>query len=117
MSQATVSVLTNPANIAAESDWGIIPAMLEGESHTRGVLLHKGENGESECGVWECTPGYWQCHVERDEFCHFLSGQCEYISHSGENIHIEPGTIAFFPAGWKGTCQVTQTIRKVYMIR
>ncbi len=117
MSQSTVAILQDPANIATEADWGIIPTMLEGESHTSGILLHIGENGESECGVWECTPGLWQCHVERDEFCHFLSGQCDYVSDIGENIHIEPDTVAFFPAGWKGTCRVTETVRKVYMIR
>ena len=39
---------------------------------------------------------------------------------STENINvieIEPDTAAFFPKGWKGTCRVHETIRKVYMIR
>ena len=34
------------------TDWGVIPTMIEGESHTSGVLLHQGPNGESETGVW-----------------------------------------------------------------
>jgi uncharacterized protein len=28
-----------------------------------------------------------------------------------------PGTAAFFPQGWRGTCRVHETVRKVYVIR
>jgi uncharacterized cupin superfamily protein len=84
---------------------------------TSGVLLHKGSNGENETGIWVCTPGFWNCHVTRDEFCHFLLGRCTYTHESGEVIEITPDTIAFFPQDWKGTCRVHETVRKVYMIR
>jgi len=112
-----IPVLRHPAALADLRDWGPVPTMIEGRSQTSGVLLHKGTNGESECGVWECTPGYWACHVTRDEFCHFLSGRCTYTHDSGEVVEIAPDTIAFFPAGWRGTCRVRETVRKVYMIR
>ena len=98
-------------------DWGVIPTMIEGESHTSGIILHKGPNGESETGVWICTPGYWDCHVTADEFCHFLEGRCTYTHESGDVIEIVADTAAFFPKDWKGTCRVEETIRKVYMIR
>ena len=58
------------------------------------------------------TPRY-----DRDEFCHFLEGRCTYTHESGEVIEIAPETAAFFPAGWKGTCRVHETVRKVYMAR
>ena len=110
-------VLQNPAGIDDLTDWGPIPTMIEGESRTAGILLHKGPDGSPESGVWVCTPGFWDCHVTRDELCHFLEGRCTYTHESGEVIEIEPDTAAFFPAGWKGTCQVHETLRKVYMIR
>ena len=50
----------------AFKDWGVIPTMIEGASQTSGLVLHKGPNGESETGIWICTPGYWNCHVTRD---------------------------------------------------
>jgi uncharacterized cupin superfamily protein len=109
--------LRNPKAVGDLVDWGPVPDMIEGQSHTSGVLLHKGEGGESECGIWVCTPGTWRCHVTSDEFCHFLEGSCTYTHESGEVIEIEPDTAAFFAAGWKGTCRVEETIRKVYMIR
>ena len=67
----TTPVLHSPNDITDVKDWGTIPTMIEGESKVSGVLLHKGPNGESETGVWICTPGYWNCHVTSDEFCHF----------------------------------------------
>ena len=99
------------------ADWGVVPTMIEGESRTSGLLLHKGPEGRSEAGLWVCTPGYWRCEVTRDEFCHFLAGRATYTHEAGTVIEITPDTAAFFPAGWHGTCRVHETLRKVYMIR
>ena len=98
-------------------DWGAIPTMIEGRSLTSGILLSRGPNGRAESGIWACTPGTWKCEVTADEFCHFLDGSCTYTHESGEQIEIAPDTLGFFPQGWRGVCEVRQTIRKVYMIR
>jgi len=107
----------DPLGFTDTVDWGVIPTMIEGQSHVSGRVLHKGPDGESECGLWICTPGKWFCHVTRDEFCHFLAGRCTYVHEDGEVIEVSPDTAAFFPQDWKGTCTVHETIRKVYMIR
>jgi uncharacterized cupin superfamily protein len=109
--------LKNPLSQTDLVDWGVIPTMIEGESRTSGKLLHKGPEGQSECGIWRCTPGKWFCHVTRDEFCHFLAGRCTYVHESGEVIEVTPDTAAFFPQDWKGVCTVHETVTKVYMIR
>jgi hypothetical protein len=110
-------VLRDPRGDHEMADWGPVPTMIEGRSHTSGRLLFKGPDGAPESGIWICTPGTWHCHVTRDEMCHFLEGRCTYTHESGEVIEIEPDTAAFFPQGWKGTCRVHETVRKVYMIR
>jgi uncharacterized cupin superfamily protein len=110
-------IWNNPLALTDLVDWGVIPTMIEGESRTSGKLLHKGPEGRSECGLWICTPGKWECHVTRDEFCHFLEGRCTYVHENGEVIEITPDTAAFFPQNWKGVCTVHETIKKVYMIR
>ena len=83
-------VMQNPLEITDTVDWGAIPTMIEGESRTSGKLLYKGADGHPESGVWICTPGYWNCHVTEDEFCHFLAGRCTYTHESGEVIEIGP---------------------------
>ena len=112
-----VPILRAPDTATDLVDWGDIPDMLEGCSRTSGILLYKGEVGESECGLWVCTPGYWKCRVTRDEFTHFLAGRCTYTHEDGETIEIGPNTSAFFPKGWRGTCRVHETVKKMYMIR
>ena len=112
-----IAVLRNPLEQTGLTDWGAPEKMLEGDSHTQGVLLHKGEGGSSECGYWECTPGLWRCEVTRDEFCHFLEGEAQNEHDNGEVTLIGPDTAVFFPAGWAGSCRVTKTLKKVYMIR
>ncbi len=119
-----VRVIRGAAAVPAEAmpDWGPIalpadsPAGGARVSRTRGVLLHKGPGGSPEAGIWECTPGLWECRVARDELCHFLSGRCVYTHESGERTEIAADDAAFFPAGWNGVCEVIETVRKVYMI-
>jgi uncharacterized cupin superfamily protein len=110
--------LENPLAIRALTDWGPVAVPLgEPVSRTAGLLLFRNPDQSSEMGLWECTPGSWRCEVERDEFCYFLAGRCTYSADSGEVIKIAPGTAAAFPAGWKGDCEVIETVRKVYMVR
>jgi uncharacterized protein len=110
-------VLRDVLTAAPLKDWGPIPTMIEGTSFTAGILLSREPNGRAESGIWTCTPGLWQCEVTSDEYCHFLDGSCTYTHESGETIEIEPDTLAFFPRGWKGPCNVRRTMCKVYMIR
>lgn len=110
-------VLEDPASLDDLEDWGPVPDMIEGQSHTSGRVIHRGPDGESECGVWTCTPGHWECEVTRDEFCHFLEGRATYTHEDGDVIEVTPGTAAFFPEGWTGTCEVHETVRKTYMCR
>ena len=59
----TTPRMQNPLEQTDLVDWGVIPTMIEGESRTSGKLIHKGPDGQSECGLWVCTPGKWECHV------------------------------------------------------
>ena len=114
---AVTPVLRDVFTATPLKDWGAIPTLLEGTSTTAGILLSREPSGRAESGIWACTPGTWLCEVTADEYCHFLDGSCTYTHESGERIDIEPDTLAFFPKGWKGPCEVRRTMRKVYMIR
>jgi uncharacterized cupin superfamily protein len=101
---------------AALKDWGAQPDVLEGQSHSSGQLLYKNRETGSESGIWVCTPGRWRLDIPRDEFCHFVAGRAVYRGDDGEIIEITPGTAVLFPAGWRGECEVFETIRNVYML-
>ncbi len=62
-------------------DWGSVAEPLgEPVSLTRGLLLHRDDDGGNETGLWVCTPGCWRCAIERPELCHFLAGRAVYLS-------------------------------------
>ncbi len=99
------------------TDWGPQPDMVEGQSHSSGVLLWKNDTGTSESGLWVCTPGTWRLSLPSDELCHFIDGRATYTSDSGEVIDVCAGTVVHFKEGWSGQCQIHETLRNVYMLR
>ncbi len=114
---SSVPRLEDASTVTELVDWGPVAAPIEGLSKTAGRMIHRGSHNESECGIWTCTPGSWDCHVTSDEFCYFISGTATYTHESGEVIEVGPDVVAFFAEGWRGTCVVHTTVRKAYMIR
>ncbi|MDO8863829.1 cupin domain-containing protein [Haliea sp. E1-2-M8] len=113
-------LLTNPLELQQHelTDWGKVAAPIgDPVSHESGVLLFRREDKSSEMGMWQCTPGVWRCDVVKDEFCYFLSGKAIYRPDAGAEFTVTTGVAAAFPAGWSGTCEVLETVRKVYMVR
>ena len=96
-------------------DWGSVESPIGNPiSKTSGFLISKDEIQET--GYWQCTEGKWNCHVTDTEFCHFLEGECTYVSEDGQIIEVKPGTVAVFPKNWKGTCHIKSKIKKYYCI-
>ena len=108
--------ITAASQLGDLQDWGPVTSPIGEASRTAGVVLQRGADGRSEYGVWTCTPGSWHCEVERDEFCYFLAGRATYTHESGEVIEVAADVAAFFAAGWRGRCDVHDTVRKVYAI-
>ena len=67
-------------------------------------------------GTWECEPGILDLDLEVTEFCHILKGHWVLTSESGQITEVRAGDSFVFPRGWKGTAEVKETIRKVYMM-
>ncbi len=110
-------VLRDAATAGPLKDWGPVAHPILGASRTAGILLSREPDRRAESGIWTCTPGVWRCELASDEYCHFLQGSSTYTHDCGEVIEIKPDTLAYFPRGWTGRCEVHETVRKVYMIR
>ncbi len=67
-------------------------------------------------GTWECEPGILKLDLEVTEFCHLLQGHWRLTSESGQVTEIRAGDSWVFPHGWKGTAEVVETVRKVYLM-
>jgi hypothetical protein len=50
------------------------------------------------------------------EFAHFVSGNGRFVPDRGDSIDILAGDAVWFPAYTTGTWEVTETLRKTYII-
>jgi uncharacterized cupin superfamily protein len=67
-------------------------------------------------GTWECQPGTLKLDLEITEFCHLLEGHWILTSESGQVTEVKAGDSWVFPNGWKGTAEVVEKVRKVYLM-
>jgi uncharacterized cupin superfamily protein len=74
------------------------------------------EEGKLSAGTWECAPGKLQLDLDVTEFCHLLKGHWVLTSEAGVVTELRAGDSWVFPRGWKGTSEVVETVRKVYLI-
>ena len=74
------------------------------------------EEGNLAGGTWECEPGTLQLDLDITEFCHLLKGHWILTSESGQVTEIKAGDSWVFPRGWRGTAEVVETVRKVYLV-
>ena len=69
-----------------------------------------------ETGIWECSPGRWRRQIVQQEFCHFISGHCTFTPDGGEPLQIEAGDALMLPANCTGIWDVTETVRKTFVL-
>jgi uncharacterized cupin superfamily protein len=111
--------LASPESLPAEQliDWGQAKVPVGTLiAHIRSSEQTSGDGGRDRIGVWECTPGSWRRQVMEREFAHFLSGRARFIPDDGEPFDICAGDAVWFPADTTGTWEISETLRKSYVI-
>jgi uncharacterized protein len=87
----------------------------EGDPHESYVSAYI--DGDTEVGVWECTPGRFPGTKEGiSEMMHFLSGRATIVDEDGTRHELSAGTMFILLDGWRGEWVVHETVRKVYAI-
>jgi len=72
--------------------------------------------GENRSGIWECSPGRFERQLANAEVMHILSGACVFTPTGSAPLDIQAGDTLFFPANTTGEWNVTQTLRKVFVV-
>ena len=69
-------------------------------------------------GEWSCTPGAWRIafHAHRHEFFHVLDGRLRIVDAAGSAREFGPGDAGVIPAGFCGTFEVLEPVRKRYVM-
>ncbi len=78
--------------------------------------------GEVDSGIWHCEPGAWRIDFSdvpgktREEFFHVLEGRIRITAETGEARSFGPGDACLIPAGFKGTFEVLEPVKKYYVM-
>jgi len=67
-------------------------------------------------GVWESTPGKWEVVYTEQEFCVILSGKVVLTGNDGHAETFVAGDAFVIPAGFSGTWETVEPVRKLYAI-
>ena len=74
-------------------------------------------DGSIHVGVWECTPGGWPIVNRADtEVASIVSGRGVITDADGTERLLAPGAVVTLPKGWSGRWDISETLRKVYVI-
>jgi uncharacterized protein len=93
------------------------PREGESEGEPREAYFSAYIDGDTEVGVWECTPGRFPGTKEGiSEMMHFLSGRATITDEDGTAHELGAGTMFILLDGWRGQWEVHETVRKVYAI-
>ena len=75
-------------------DW-----VLSGNPEATSKKLAKSADFTSYIMVWECTPGRFTWHYNKDETLVVVSGEVFITNEKGQEQRLGPGDFAFFPGG------------------
>jgi uncharacterized cupin superfamily protein len=104
------SVELEPAPIPL--DW-----ILSGSPVARCKKMRRSPDRTSHIVVWDCTPGSFKWRYGMDEAIVVISGESFVINEKGEERRFGPGDLGFFPAGTSCTWRITETFRKVAVLK
>ena len=75
-------------------------------------------SGEISGGVWACGPGAWRIVFDKnsDEYFHVLEGRICITDDAGLAHEFGPGEACVIPAGFTGTFEVLEPVKKHYVM-
>lgn len=75
------------------------------------------QDGDTQSGVWESTPGKWRFENDHWEYCRICSGVSIITEDGGKPVTVKAGDSFVLRRGFKGTWEVVETTQKDYVIQ
>jgi uncharacterized protein len=88
---------------------------ISGATDSRTWNHFTGEDNRLNCGIWERSPGKVSVDFKYWEFFHLIEGEVIITNENGESWTIRKGEAAIIPAGFKGTWDTVEPVRKHYV--
>jgi uncharacterized cupin superfamily protein len=71
--------------------------------------------GQMNAGVWEAEVGQWTVNFTEHEYCEIVQGVSVLRDSDGNGKTLRVGDRFVIPAGFKGTWEVLEPCRKIYV--
>ena len=96
--------------------WDAAEKILKGDPE-QSVRNHYGSPcGQFQVGIWEGAVGQWTFNYTEHEYCEILQGVSVIRDQDGNAKTVRAGDRFVIPAGLKGTWEVLEPCRKVYVM-
>lgn len=110
-------LITTPGTVELEPEPIPLDWIVSGSPVARCKKMVRSHDRTSHIVVWDCTPGSFRWYYGMDEAIIVISGEAFMINDKGEERRFGPGDLGFFPAGTSCTWRITQTLRKVGVLK
>ena len=90
--------------------------LVSGDPRQGAANAYSDPSGQFHAGVWAAEPATWRVHYTEQEYCEILEGRIRMRHEDGHVEDVGAGDRFVVPAGWKGTWEVLERARKVYVI-
>lgn len=67
-------------------------------------------------GIWECTAGCLRRQIMQAEYSYIVEGKGVFIPDNGDPIAFQAGDSIYFAPNTHGIWEITETVRKTYLI-
>ena len=113
----SITILRQPAQLAdLQAQEPVAIPLTQPPSKTWGRAVEVAGAGNNRCGIWECSPGRFERQLASAETMHILTGSGSFTPTDGERMEFKAGDTLFFPAHTTGVWELTETLRKLYVV-
>ncbi len=105
------------SKVTPEHDAPAPDRLIEGAPRFTTWNLDEADDGKMFSGIWESSPGKWRVEYDEWEFCSIVTGVSVLEGEDGRRTMLRPGDSIVIRPGFRGTWEVVETTRKLYVIR
>ncbi|WP_095108695.1 cupin domain-containing protein [Pseudomonas sp. Irchel 3E20] len=104
------------ANTPAERYRPTEEKILKGDPQQTLYNHYNSPCGQMNAGVWEGDAGQWRVNYTEHEYCEIIQGVSVLRDDDGNAKTLRAGDRFVIPAGFRGTWEVLQPCRKIYVV-
>jgi len=121
----TINDIIDFATNKVEPEYGIVPQerVVKGIASDANVEIkmttfnhYTDPTEQFFAGIWHSSVGAKTVNYTEEEVCYILEGRVRLTDEAGNAKEFGPGSTFVLPAGFKGTWETLEAIKKIYVI-